>query len=510
MHRLVAITMMAFLAGCLAPGRNAGRSKAATEAGYRRIVGASGIAACLIVSGCTSVASVQEPDLKIANAWHATLPHGGRTGDLVSWWSTFSDRSLTALIASAQAQSPTLESAAAEIEKGRATLASTQAGLFPAIDGSGSLARAGTGGNKANKVAAATTTSGGLDASWEIDLFGKTRQRSEAARLRVQERTADWHDARVSLAAEVADYYVQYRACRQLEQVYTTELASQRETIRAMETAATSGLTSSADLALGRASAATSASTRTAQHAECEVLVKSLARLTGGDEPHVRDILAMGKQRLPAPKTLKLSAVPADALRQRPDIDSLELEVAASLAEIGAAKADLYPSLSLGGSVTIGSSSLTGASLPWSFGPAISIPLFDGGSRRAAVGGATAAYDVAVAAYKSGVLDAVAEVETALVRIDSARRRIGDASVAARNYRVYFKAVDSNWKAGGASLLDREDARRSAQSAELSLIEIRRDSVRYWIALYKALGGGWDASASSPKNLLQESKENPV
>lgn len=500
--------MMVFLAGRFTPDRITHRLKAATETASRRIVGTSGIAACLIVSGCTTLATVHEPAFKIANAWHATFPHGGRTGDLLSWWSTFSDRSLTTLIASAQAESPTLESAAAEIERGRATLASTQASLFPAIGGSGSLARAGTGGNKANQVAAATTTSGSLDASWEIDLFGKTRQRSEAARLRVHERIADWHDARVSLAAEVADYYVQYRACRQLEQVYTTELASQSETIRAMETAATSGFTSSADLALGRASAATSASTRTAQRAECEVLVKSLVRLTGGDEPHVRDILAMGKQGLPMPKTLKLSAVPADALRQRPDIDALELEVAASLAEIGAAKADLYPSLSLGGSVTIGSSSLMGTSLPWSFGPAISIPLFDGGSRRAAVGGAAAAYQGAVAAYKSGVLDAVAEVETVLVRIDSTRRRISDASVAARNYRAYFKAVDSNWKAGGASLLDREDARRSAQSSEVSLIEIRRDSVRYWIALYKALGGGWDASAPSPRDLPKKSKEN--
>ncbi|MER8577636.1 efflux transporter outer membrane subunit [Mesorhizobium sp. M1423] len=508
MHRRAAVTMMAFLAGSFAPDRIACRSKVATNAACRRIAGASGIAVCLIVSGCTTVAGVQEPGLKIANVWHATFPHGGRAGDLVSWWSTFSDPSLTALVASAQAESPTLESAAAEIERGRATLASMRAGLLPAVVGSGSLARAGTGGNKANQVDSATTTSGSLDASWEIDLFGKTRQRSEAARLRVHERTADWHDARVSLAAEVADYYMQYRACRQLEQVYTTELASQRETIRAMEMAATSGLTSSADLALGRASAATSASIRTAQRAECEVLVKSLARLTGGDEPHVRDILAMGKHGLPTPRTLKLSAVPADALRQRPDIDALELEVAASLAEIGAAKADLYPSLSLSGSVTIDSSSLIGTSLPWSFGPAISIPLFDGGSRRAAVGSAAAAYKVAVAAYKSGVLDAVAEVETALVRIDSTRRQIGDASVAARNYRAYFKAVDSNWKAGGASLLDREEARRSAQSAEVSLIEIRRDSVRYWIALYKALGGGWDASASSSKDLPQTSKEN--
>jgi outer membrane protein, multidrug efflux system len=476
------------------------------KAAYRRIVGS--VATCLIVSGCTIVADLQEPGVKIANVWHATFPHGGRTSDLVSWWSTFSDPSLTALIASAQAESPSLESAAAEIEKGRATLASTQASLFPGLSGSGSLARSGTGGDKVNQVASATTTSGGLDASWEVDLFGKTRRKSEAARLRVHERIADWHDARVSVAAEVADYYVQYRACRQLERTYTAELASERETIRAMETASTSGFTSSADLALGRASAATSASTLTAQRAECEVLVKSLARLTGGDEPHVRDVLAVGKRGIPTPKMLRVSAVPADVLRQRPDINALELELAASLAEVGAAKADLYPSLSLGGSVTIDSSSLTGASLPWSFGPALSIPLFDGGSRRAAVEGAAADYDTAVAVYKSGVLDAVAEVETALVRIDSTRRRIGDATVAAHNYRAYFKAVDSNWKAGGASLLDREEARRSAQSAEVLLIEIRRDSVRYWIALYKALGGGWNASAASPKPLQQTLKEN--
>lgn len=479
----------------------------ANRGAYRRAIGIGNVVVCLFVSGCTTLADLQKPDLKIADVWHATLPHGGRTGDLLSWWSGSFDPSLTALIGAAQTKNPSIETAEAEIRKARATLASAQASLFPGLGGSGSLTHSGTGGDKANRVAVATTASGSLDASWEIDLFGKTRQKSEAARLRVHERVADWHGARVSLTAEVADYYVQYRACRQLERTYAAELASQRETIQAMETAETSGFTSSADLALGRAEVASSASTLTAQRAECEVLVKSLARLTGGDEPHVRDLLVKRKSGIPTPKTIKLSAVPADALRQRPDINALELEVAASLAEIGAAKADLYPSLSLGGSVTIDSSRLMGTSLPWSFGPALSIPLFDGGSRRAAVGSAAAAYDVAVAAYKSGVLDAVAEVETALVRIDSTRRRIRDATVAARNYRIYFDAVDSNWKAGGASLLDREEARRSAQLAEVSLIEIRRDSVRYWIALYKALGGGWNASAASPETLQQESKE---
>ena len=210
-HRPMAIPMLAV------PRKKNGTVRTTIEAAFRRIIGIGSIATYLIVSGCTTPAGLWEPDVKIANVWHATLPHDGRASDLVSWWSTFFDPSLTALIATAQAQNPNIESAAAKIEMARATLASAQAALFPGLGGSGSLTRSGTGGDKTNKVAATTTTSGGLDASWEIDLFGKTRQKSEAARLRLHEQVADWHNARVSLAAEVADHYVQYRACRQLE-----------------------------------------------------------------------------------------------------------------------------------------------------------------------------------------------------------------------------------------------------------------------------------------------------
>ncbi|SCW74051.1 efflux transporter, outer membrane factor (OMF) lipoprotein, NodT family [Ancylobacter rudongensis] len=455
-----------------------------------------GIGLCL--SGCAAFPELRPADVRLPDTWHATRPHDGSTSELVTWWGTFNDPSLIALIRLAQDENPTVASAVADIERARATLASEQANLFPVLDGSASATRSGTDGSSSNRVAAGTLSSGGLDASWEVDLFGKVRQKTEAAGLRVDQRVDDWYDTRVSLAAEVADYYVQYRACRQLENAYSVELTSQRETIRATETAAASGLTSSADLALARASAASSSSTLTAQRTECNVLIISLAQVTGGDEAAVRRLLAQGKPGLPAPKSFQITAVPAEALRQRPDINALELEVAAAVADVGAAKADLYPSLSLAGSVTISSSTLTGAALPWSFGPALTIPLFDGGARRATVMGAIADYDTAAANYKSGVLSAVAEVETALVRIDSTRRRISDASSAARNYRTYFNAIDTNWRAGGVSLLDREEARRAAQSSEISLIEIRRDAVRYWIALYKALGGGWDAGAGSP------------
>ena len=452
------------------------------------------------LGGCVSLTSDAFPLETGASYWHATLPHQGKTTELVKWWDGFRDPALTTLQRDAESDSPTLASARASIEKARATLASSRSGLLPSVTGSGSVTRSGQAGSSANKVAASTDKSGGLDASWEVDLFGKTREEARAAGYRITEAADDWHQARVTLAAEVADDYVQYRACRKLETVYRLELLSQNDTIKATETSQASGLTSTSDLALAQAGAASSSSTLKAQQADCEILIKSLSELVGGNETLVRRTLRAGPSTIPKPSTFEVTSLPADALRQRPDIAALERELAAGAADIGAAKADFYPSLSLGGSLTIGQSSLSGASLPWSFGPSLSIPLFDGGKRKASLKSAYADYDIALANYQSGIRSAVNEVETALVHVDSMRRRIGDAASAARSYRTYFNAIDQNWKAGGASLLDREEARRSAQSAEISLIELRRDSVRYWIALYKALGGGWSDKAVGASN----------
>lgn len=429
----------------------------------------------------------------MAAYWHATLPHGGRPADLLSWWASFKDPSLDGLLGLAERENPSIQEAVANIDKARATLDTARAGLFPSLDGSASATHEGNEGDDLNKITAGTNKSGALDAAWELDLFGKTKKETQAATSRAHGQIWSWHDVRISVAAEVGDYYVQYRACRQLERLYRDELASQKETIRVTEKSAQSGFTSTADLALARASAATSSSNLTAQRGDCEIIVKSLVQLTGGDELVVRKLLEQGKNRIPQPPALGIASVPAEVLRQRPDINALEAEVAATIADVGAAKADLYPSLSLSGSISISESTVTGRSVPWSFGPALSIPLLDGGTRRAAVRSAVADYDIAVASYKSGVLSAVAEVEMALIRVNTALRRVTDAKTAADNYQSYFSSVDQNWKSGGVSILDREEARRSAQSAAITLIEIRRDAVQYWIALYKSLGGGWSA-----------------
>ncbi|SNR99764.1 MULTISPECIES: efflux transporter outer membrane subunit [unclassified Azospirillum] len=447
------------------------------------------LGAGMALSGCTMGPDYQSPPVaKLAPAWAAPQPHGGQGGSLLGWWGQFNDPTLTRLQRMAEADSPTLDRALARIDSARATLTSSRSALFPAVNANAGDTRsrqavAGNGVISENR-------NGRLDASWELDLFGKNRRTAEAADARIQARTDEWHDARVSLAAEVADYYVQYRGCTLLAAAYDQQAQSQQSTIDLTRIKEEAGFTAPGDRALADASAAQSRSQAAQQRGQCELLVKSLVSISGGDEPAVRQMLADGQGALPQPAQLSITQLPADLIRQRPDVAALEREVAASNAEIGAAIADRLPSLSLTGSIGMADSG-NGSATTWSYGPSLSLPLFDAGRRAAAVTRAEAAYAQAVASYRVQVRSAVLEVEQTLVKLDTSTRRQADAARAADGYQRHFQAIDASWQAGNASLLDREQARRSALDADISLINLRQEQVRSWIALYKAAGGGW-------------------
>jgi NodT family efflux transporter outer membrane factor (OMF) lipoprotein len=456
-------------------------------------LGAPCAAVLLALAGCAVGPIYQPPAPATATAWHAPVPHDGKAAVLQGWWAQFNDAALTQFVDWADADSPTLTQAWARIEQARATLTTTRAGALPSVNASGSATRARQQVTT-TQTAPTTTRSAGLDASWEIDLFGRVRRNTEAASARIEAREADWHDARVSLAAEVADTYVQYRACGLLADAYDRELASVTTTEATTATMVKAGLTAPADGALARASLASSRATAVRQRAQCALLLKSLVYLTGRDEPELLAVMASSETSstaVPQPMRLSVDSVPAEVLRQRPDLASLERELAASSAEIGAAQADLYPSLSLGGSITRAFTQGLSGSTSWSFGPQLSLPIFNGGARRAAVDTAQAGYLSALAGYRQGVRAAVREVEQALVNLDSTRRRATEAHRAAEEYRRYLNATEANWRAGTASLLNLEEARRSALSAEIDDLTLEQSQVSYWIALYKALGGGW-------------------
>lgn len=480
-----------------------------TSASHRLTTVFAPMFASLMLAACATGPTYFKPVPSAPAAWQTVLPHEGKVGAMRDWWQQFDDPIMAQLIALAEADSPSLIKAWAGIEKARATLSSARAGGFPNVDGSASLTRA----RQQSALGAATTgvtRSTGLDAKWEVDLFAKVRRSGEAAAARAEARVTDWHDTRVSLAAEVADTYVQYRACGLLSDAYERQRVSTSETEKATAAAVWAGFSAQAEGALARASLASATSTLLSQRAQCELLIKSLVDLTGSDESALRSLLASAFG-LPTPAVLEVQSVPVNVLRQRPDLASLERELAASSAEIGVAQADLYPSLSLSGSISVSSAAGTSSFTGWNIGPSLSIPLFDAGKRHAAVDTARASYQAALADYRQGVRTAVKEVEQALVNLDSTAQRAEQAKRAADDYRGFFRATEASWRAGGESLLTLEEARRSALSAEISLITLQRDRVEHWIALYKALGGGWqpDTPVSSPETMTKTLRTTP-
>lgn len=444
-----------------------------------------------LASACTLLPAYQPPAPALPEHWQAALPHDGNSAKLKDWWAQFNDPLLLELLDAAEHNNPDLEKAAAAIREARASITSTKAAGLPALNGGASATRSSA--NDLQRTAAATTSTGGLDASWEIDLYGAVRHATEAAEAKAQARASDWHNARISLAAEVASDYVSFRACELQVRAYSDELASQRETARVTQELVGVGFTAPADGRLADANVATAATNVIAQQESCALTIKSLVALTGWQEPLLRDKLAATPGSIPVPGGLDVAAIPVAQLSQRPDVMSAERALAAAYADIGSAEADRYPRLSLLGSITLTALSGGASATTWSFGPSLTAPLFDAGKRKAAVTAAEARYDQALAGYKQSVRDAVKETEQALVRLASASGREGEAVKAAENYKAYLTSSQTLWKSGGMSLLDLESARRSAIAAELNVITLKRDQVNYWIALYKALGGDWQS-----------------
>lgn len=472
-----------------------------------RAMKAALLIAVAALSGCAAVGPDHHaPAADVPSQWSGPSPHGSDLRQLSAWWQRFNDPVLVRLQQAAESDSPSLADAWAHVEISRAALRSAGAGALPSVSAAASVTRAAQQGTSTG-----ATSTGRLDASWELDLFGKVRRSVESAEAQLEARRGDWHDARVTLAAEVASNYVEYRACGLQADVYEQELVSIDQTTKATESLVRAGLSPIADAALAQATQASITSALLGQRSQCELLVKSLSNLTGLQDAELHSLLASStvnaNTALPTAPAFAVDRIPADVLRQRPDVAARERDLAAASAKVGVAVADLYPSLQLGGSIGL---SALGGSLSglWSFGPSISVPLFDGGTRHAAVDSARASHEAAYAQWRGTVRNAVTDVEKALVRLADANLRVVQSDRAAQAYRRYLAGAEAERRAGTVSLLTFEEARRQSLSAQLELIGLQRDQVTDWIALYKALGGGWERASTTditpPRSRISE------
>jgi NodT family efflux transporter outer membrane factor (OMF) lipoprotein len=333
---------------------------------------------------------------------------------------------------------------------------------------------------------------------------------AEAAQARYSAGEAGWHDARISLAAEVAEGYVALRQCEatlSIAQSNKQSHAAIQEVTRIKEGA---GLASAMEAARAQASEAEGDSTFIAKEGDCARTLNRLTALTGIEQNALKARLATSQGKIPVPNMVDVSNVAAQVLRQRPDVSIAEWNLAAASADIGASKAALYPSLTLTGAVANNLVYMSGqsATVPtWSFGPSLSLPIFAGGRGSAGVKAAQARYDYALASYQKTVRAAVQEVEDALVRLNVANARAHEGDKSQKKFQQLFQATDARFNVGLSNRIALEEARRSWLQAQDSAAALDRETVSAWIALYKALGGGWDEPASSG-NLAENQKSH--
>ena len=482
--------------------RAAARTLSSTTAQYL------GLLLPVLIAGCATWQAplLSPPDaapIIPPTAWQSPLPHNGKVADLGAWWAGLNDPLLVQLIDAAQAASGTLADARARIAQARAIRVGASAARGPTLDALASASRS----VRQPGVGPATSLGLGVQASWEADLFGGKAAASNAAQARLDSAQAAWHDARVLVAAEVAAQYLSQRNCEAQLAVITADAKSRTDSAQLAELTAKAGFSAPATAALARASAADGAARVTEQRAQCQRDVLALAAVIGAPLDQIQAVL---KQNPPINPELfnrttlfSISTLPAEVIAQRPDVFQAERELAASSSDVTSTDALRLPRVNLSGSIGaarvsgVGGIGMTSDGATWSIGPlTISLPLYDGGARAANVQAAQARYEAAVVQYRSKARQAVAEVEIALLNLQSTASRQGDSQAAAQGYRASFNATEARYRAGLGSLVELEDARRTSLAADIALINLQRERVAAWISLYRAAGGGWTVAGN--------------
>jgi len=424
---------------------------------------------------------------------------------LASWWRQLNDPLLDQLIAEAMTSAPDLRTAQAKLRQSRANSNLATANLFPSLGISAVANRSRSGADAGGNGAARTVYAAGFDASWEPSIFGGLRDAATGAEADAAAAAASLDATRVSLAAEVAVNYVALRSYQQRLAIARDNVASQEETLQLTDWRAQAGLVSSLDMEQARSnleqSRALIPSLKTGR-AEAE---HRLAVLTGRTPAALSDRLREAKALPQAPDQVAMG-IPADTLRQRPDVRAAELSLQAEIARTAQKEADRYPTLTLSGSwgwQAFAASALGGGgSVARSLASSLAANWFDGGRIRSRIAVQDAVRDQALIAYEKSMLSALEDVENALTAYASGRERVAArrrAVAAARNAAALAR---TQYEAGAVDFQKVLDTDRTRLSAEDGMATAEADLLTAVVKLYKALGGGWRhdaANDSSPK-----------
>jgi outer membrane protein, multidrug efflux system len=465
-----------------------------------------------LAGGCSVGPNYQKPDLPVPAAWQEAQQKGvdTRSAELAQWWSTFNDPLLNSLVERAVQSNLDVRLAEARIREARATRAVIASGAWPTVNVSGSYTR-----NRASENGIAVPGGGaviapsgggvnldqnfyqsGFDANWEIDVFGRVRRSVEAADATVEATVEDRRDVLVTLLGEVARNYIDLRGFQRRLAVARGNLKTQQDTLELTQVRFQAGLASDLDVAQQEAQLNTTAAQIPTLESALKQAAYGLDVLLGLQPGTLWNELAK-ETEIPNLPPEVLVGLPSELLRRRPDIRRAERQLAAATAQVGAATADLYPKFSLTGTVGLQSISasdwFTRGSRFWSVGPTITWPVFDAGRIRANIEIRNAQQEQALTQYEKSVLSAFQDVETSLVNYANEQARYRSLTDAVAANRRAVAMANELYIRGLNDFLNVLDTQRSLYVTENDLAQSQATMATNLVALYKALGGGWES-----------------
>ena len=466
-----------------------------------------------LVAGCAIGPNYVRPDTERADAFKEAqgwkpanpidhLPRG-------NWWEVYADTQLNQLMEQVDISNQGLKQAEAQFRAARALVQSARAAYFPTIGTNasadrsrGTMSRLLNSGN-AQSAGVKTSYAVSLDASWELDLWGRLRRASESAQANAAASAADLTAARLSIQAELAQDYFQLRVTEEEKSFLDDEIAGFQRSLKISRNQYAAGVAKRSDVLQAETQLkSTQASALDLQITRAQ-LEHAIAVLIGRNPSK----FSLTVQPLNALVPVIPIGLPSELLERRPDIAAAERRVIGANAQIGVARAAYFPSLNLSGTLGYQNSAIddliSAANRVWSVGPALALTLFDAGSRRAASRQAVANYDATAAAYRQTTLTAFQEVEDHLVAL----RVLGDEQTVQDAATQAAKDAESimlnQYKAGTVSYLAVVIAQSTALRNARNSLSIRGRNLVASVALIKALGGGWSASDAETRAASQ-------
>lgn len=450
-----------------------------------------------LLAGCAVGPDYETPKTETPAAWGEKADT--EAADLSRWWTVFRDEQLDALVERAVASNHDLRIAAGRVNEARAQMGVAMGALLPEVNFGASHSNSRISPNAQPFPVSDIYQSrykAGFDASWEIDVFGGLQRGYEAVTADYESWIENRRAVLVVLLGDVARNYVGLRGNQLLLDVLRQNVASARDTVEITKARLAAGVATALDVSRAEALRATAEAALPQVEAALKQTIHRLSVLVGTAPETLTAELLLVKP-VPAAPARVIVGLPSDLIRRRPDIRQAERRLASVTATIGVATSELYPKISLTGSFgldSLGSADfLKWESRAWSVGPSIRWPIFAGGRIRAQIAVQTAQQEQALATFERQVLVALEDVENALVAYlrEGDRRRFLETAV--DENRKAVDLAEDLYRKGLTSFIDVLDAQRALYATESELARSRADVTLNLVALYKALGGGWES-----------------